>query len=77
MRVQRERTRLEWLFLVAALLLVFATSFANQLLVVVVAVGLLVAGLVLFPDMRHRGLIAAGLAVAAAFALVRLAQSFW
>ena len=76
MKVLRERARSEWLFVAAALLLLFATSFANPLLIVFVSVALLVVGSILLPHLRERGLIAAVIALAAAIVLVRLAQSF-
>jgi hypothetical protein len=76
MRVQGEHTGLESVFIAASLLLVFAATFANPLLVLVLAVSLMALGSVLFPDLRHRGPVATVIAVAAAFALVRLVQSF-
>jgi hypothetical protein len=77
MNAQREHTsRSEAVFIAGSLLVVVAATFASPLLVLALAVGLMVLGSVLFPDLRHRGPIATALAVAVAFALVRLAQSF-
>ena len=77
MKAQREGSRSESIFIATSLLLVFAATFANPLLVLLLAVSLMVLGSVVFPDLRHRGPIATVFAVAAAFALVRLVQSFF
>jgi hypothetical protein len=73
-RVHDEQ-RLEPFFIVAALLLLFATSFTDPLLILALSAAVLVAGSILLPHARRRGLIAAGLALIAALVLVRLAYS--
>lgn len=75
MKVLREQARVEWFLVGAALLLLFATSFANPLFVVGVSAVLLIAATVFIPHLRQRGLIAAAIALAVALALARIAQS--
>ncbi len=76
MKVHDRRAPLEPLIMGASLVLLFATSFTNPLVIVTLAAIVLITGFVLLPHLRQHGLIAAALAFLAAVLLVRLAYSF-